>query len=105
MLSAYGFRGKILTWIKSFLSYRFQYVRINNQCSTPLPVISGVPQGSILGGCQRIRHMEDSPQKIRHKEDSPHNECDREFKRKGLFTLSAILVRSAVVHQIFDVSS
>ena len=24
-------------------------------------------------GCQRIRHMEDSPQKICHKEDSPHS--------------------------------
>ena len=49
VLSAYGFRGKILSWIKSFLSNRLQHVSINNQCSTPLPVISGVPQGSILG--------------------------------------------------------
>ena len=29
--------------------------------------------GLWLGGCQRIRHMEDSPQKIHHKEDSPHS--------------------------------
>ena len=48
VLSAYGFRGKILSWIKSFRSNRLHYVSINNQCSTPLLVISGVPQGSIL---------------------------------------------------------
>ena len=48
VLSAYGFRGKILTWIKSFLSNRLQYVSINNQHFTPLPVISNVPQGSTL---------------------------------------------------------
>ena len=39
----------LLAWIKSFLSNRYQRVYIGSTLSTPLPVISGVPQGSVLG--------------------------------------------------------
>ena len=38
-----------LGWIKSYLSERYQTVRINSTLSDKLPVVSGVPQGSILG--------------------------------------------------------
>ena len=44
-----GITGKLWSWFKSYLSNRFQFVAINNQFSTFLPVVSGVPQGSILG--------------------------------------------------------
>ena len=35
-------------WIKS-LTNRYQCVRINSSQSSNLPVISGIPQGSVLG--------------------------------------------------------
>ena len=44
-----GFRDSLWNWFKSYLSHCSQVVRINRAISTPLPVTSGVPQGSILG--------------------------------------------------------
>ena len=37
------------TWFYSYLTGRYQCVRINKCLSETLPVLSGVPQGSILG--------------------------------------------------------
>ena len=45
----YGIRGKMYNWCCSYLDGRQQYVSINYSNSSLLPVISGVPQGSILG--------------------------------------------------------
>ena len=48
-LEAYGISGKILRWIKCFLSDRSQMVCIKGVLSDSLPVLSGVPQGSVIG--------------------------------------------------------
>ncbi len=48
-LSSYGISGLLLRWISAFLSNRMQQVRVGNSISTPTRVISGVPQGSVLG--------------------------------------------------------
>jgi len=47
-LSCYGIDRVLLSWISSFLSNRFQYVKVDKSYSSILPVISGVPQGSVL---------------------------------------------------------
>ena len=48
-LEYYGTRGNVLSWFKSFLTGRSQYVSVNGHVSTTLPIICGVPQGSVLG--------------------------------------------------------
>ena len=48
-LDHYGIRGLPLEILKSYLSNRHQYTSISGHFSSCLPVISGVPQGSVLG--------------------------------------------------------
>ena len=48
-LNSMGIKGKIGTWIHSFLTNRTQRVLVNGESSKPSAVISGVPQGSVLG--------------------------------------------------------
>ena len=47
--STYGLTGNALSLLSSYLSNRFQKVTINNSSSDPLPLTTGVPQGSVLG--------------------------------------------------------
>ena len=48
-LRSAGIIGGVWSWLRSYLSGRSQCVLVNNCLSQPLPVKSGVPQGSILG--------------------------------------------------------
>ena len=48
-LEHYGFRGQCYRFLKSYYQNRKQFVYLNGHNSTTLPVVSGVPQGSILG--------------------------------------------------------
>ena len=48
-IKSIGISGPLLKLIESFLSNRYQRVLLNGQSSTWLPIIAGVPQGSILG--------------------------------------------------------
>ena len=47
--SFFGFSGTALSLIQSYLSNRSQQLIIENYASAPLPVTTGVPQGSVLG--------------------------------------------------------
>ena len=48
-LDYYGIRGSTHKWINSWLSGRTQKGVLDGQASDPVPVLSGVPQGSVLG--------------------------------------------------------
>ena len=48
-LTSLGITGLLLEWINSFLSNRIQCVVLEHCFSDWCPVISGVPQGSVLG--------------------------------------------------------
>ena len=48
-LEAYDIHGNSLSWIKGFLYDRTQEVVVNGTKSEPASVISGIPQGTVLG--------------------------------------------------------
>jgi len=48
-LHSYGINSKIISWITDFLDNRQFRVTVNGKFSTWHDVISGIPQGSILG--------------------------------------------------------
>jgi len=48
-LQRYGFTEDAFLWIQNFLLGRKQHVKVGNSLSAPKQVISGVPQGTVLG--------------------------------------------------------
>ena len=55
----YRIGGRVLKWIKSYLSGRFAKVKIESTESSSKPIEVGVPQGSILGPLLFILYMKD----------------------------------------------
>ena len=63
-LESYGVTGKILKWIKEFLNGHTQVVKVNGAESESAPVVSGIPQGSVLGQILFIIYINDPLENI-----------------------------------------
>ena len=74
-MKMYGFDRNAVQWTWSYLTYRSQSVYIEGSLSSPLSLIAGVPQGSILGPLFYTIFTNELPEVV-HEADCPHREAD-----------------------------
>ena len=64
-LKSCGINEKVSEWIRAFLSNRRQIVIVNGMKSDPATVLSGIPQGSVLGPILVVIYINNLPEVVK----------------------------------------
>ena len=73
---SYGIAGTVLSWFRSYLRGRRQYVRCTDTRSALADVLCGVPQGSVLGPILFLLYTADLLQLVQERNLHPHLYAD-----------------------------
>ena len=90
-IKAYGIDGKLFEWIKQFLCGRTQTVVVDGKKSISMPVISGVPQGTVLGPILFLLYVNDMDKNIKNSKINSFADDTRISKRISSLADCALL--------------
>jgi len=92
-LHDYGITGPALKWVKGFLDNRHQSVIVDGSSPEPLPVSSGVPQGSVLGPLLFVIYINVLPMNVKVRLFADGN---------ALYLTISISSQSEILHKDLD---
>lgn len=79
--NCFGISGKLLRWFESYLLNRKQRVTVLGATSSAKSVLSGVPQGSILGPILFLLYVNDLPDAVEHSKIASFADDTKLFKQ------------------------